>query len=160
LQQRKRRVCPTWWESTLGPRRRGIDCPQASARAKRVVRRYYQDVLSGGRLDFLDELLAPGFVGHDSAGATIDLAGFVAGVRGLVSAFENLDISIDDQVAEGGRVSTRWSAVGTHTGAYAGIAPTGREVIMAGTDIHRLEGDRVVELWEQVDFAGLLAQLL
>ena len=31
---------------------------------------------------------------------------------------------------------------------------------MAGTDIHRLDGDRVVELWEQLDFASLLAQLL
>ena len=43
---------------------------------------------------------------------------------------------------------------------YAGIAPTGREVLMAGTDIHRIDGDHVDELWEQVDFASLLAQLL
>jgi predicted ester cyclase len=144
----------------LGPRRR-LGCPQPlPGRAKRVVRRYYEDVLIGRRLDALDDLLAPEFIGHDSAGATIDRAGYIAGIRTLLSAFDELSISIDDQIAEADRVTTRWSAVGRHTGMYAGIAPTGREVLMAGTDIHRLDGDRVDELWEQVDFASLLAQLL
>ncbi len=144
----------------LGPRRR-LGCPPVPpGRTKRVVRRYYEDVLIDRRLDVLRELLAPEFVGHDSAGATIDRAGYIAGVRGLLSAFGELSVSIDDQVAESDRVTTRWSAVGRHTGVYAGIAPTGREVLMAGTDIHRIDGDRVDELWEQVDFASLLAQLL
>ena len=144
----------------LGPRGR-LGCPHASpGHAKRVVRRYYEDVLVGRRLDVLDDLLAPAFVGHDSAGATIDRAGYIAGVRTLLAAFSDLEIWVDDQIAESDRVTTRWSAVGRHTGTFAGIAPTGREVLMAGTDIHRLDGGRVGELWEQVDFASLLAQLL
>jgi predicted ester cyclase len=144
----------------LGPRR-GPGCPQApGGRTKRVVRRYYEDVLVDRRLDVLDQLLAPGFVGHDSGGATIDRFDHIAAVQMLLSAFGELSVTIDDQIAESDRVTTRWSAVGTHTGEYAGIAPTGREVLMAGTDIHRVDGDRVYELWEQVDFASLLAQLL
>src|SRR5688572_32826378 len=96
LQQRKRRICPTRWESMLGPRRR-LGCPPVPpGRTKRVVRRYYEDVLIDRRLDVLRELLAPEFVGHDSAGATIDRAGYIAGVRELLSAFGELSISIDD----------------------------------------------------------------
>jgi hypothetical protein len=41
-------------------------------RRKRLVTRYYEEVLAGRRLDVLDRLVAPGFVGHDPAGATMD----------------------------------------------------------------------------------------
>lgn len=129
-------------------------------RAKRVVGRYYEDVLVDRRLDVLAELVAPGFVGHDPAGATMDRAGYFSAVRMLHDAFYPLVVSIDDQVAERDRVTTRWSAVGTHVGTFAGIPPTGREIALTGIDIHRLAGDRVVELWEQLDLATLLAQLL
>jgi predicted ester cyclase len=144
----------------LGPRRR-LGCPPVPAgRTKRVVRRYYEDVLVARRLDVLHGMLAPEFVAHDSSGATIDRFGYIAGVQVLLSAFADLSVYIDDQIAESDRVTTRWSAVARHVGSYAGVPPSGREVLMAGTDIHRIDGDRVEEVWEQVDFAGLLAQLL
>ncbi len=90
----------------------------------------------------------------------MDRAGYFSAVRMLHDAFDPLTVSIDDQVAERDRVTTRWSAVGTHIGTFAGIPPTGREITLTGIDIHRLAGDRVVELWEQLDLATLLAQLL
>jgi predicted ester cyclase len=130
------------------------------ARAKRLVQRYYQDVIQDRRLDVLHNLVAPGFVGHDPAGATMDRDAYFAAVRMLHEAFGQVEMSIDDQVAEGDRVTTRWSAVATHIGAFAGIPPTGRDVILSGTDIHRLEGDRLVELWEQLDLATLISQLI
>ena len=112
------------------------------------------------RLEVLGELLAPGFVGHDPTGATMDRVEYHDAVRMLHDGFGALVVRIDDQVAEKDRVTTRWTATGTHTGWFAGIPPTGREVTLTGIDIHRLEGDRVVELWEQLDLATLLAQLL
>ena len=140
-------------------RRRG--CPHAGDdRSKRVVQRYYEDVLAGRRLDVLERLVAPGFVGHDPAGATMDRAGYFDAVRLLHDAFGEIVVSIDDQVAERDRVTTRWSAVGTHIGEFAGIPPTGRNVILAGIDIHRLDGDRLVELWEQLDLATIISQLM
>ena len=127
---------------------------------KRLVGRYYHEVLTGRRLDVLDALLAPGFVGHDPAGAMIDRAGYFSAVRMMHTAFGTLVVRVDDQIAERDRVTTRWSATGTHTGAFAGVPATGREVTMSGIDIHRLDGDRLAELWEQLDLASLLAQLL
>ena len=117
-------------------------------------------MLEGRRLDVLDLLVAPGFVGHDPAGATMDRAGYFGAVRMLHEAFAEIEVSIDDQMAEKDRVTTRWSAVGKHIGEFAGIAPTGRDVILAGTDIHRLDGDRLVEMWEQLDLATIISQMM
>jgi predicted ester cyclase len=141
--------------------RRASDCvPIGTDRGKRVVRLYYQAVLAGRRLDVLDDLLAPGFVGHDPAGAMIDRSDYIDAVRMLHAGFSRLIVKVDDQLADKDRVTTRWTATGMHTGAFAGIPPTGREVMLSGIDIHRLRGDRLVELWEQLDLASLVAQLI
>jgi predicted ester cyclase len=142
------------------PRRRGSGDHVRDGRSKRLVQRYYQDVLAGRRLDVLELLVSPAFVGHDPAGATMDRDGYFAAVRMMHEAFAQLDVSIDDQVAENDRVTTRWSAVATHIGDFAGIPPTGRNVILTGIDIHRVDGDRLVELWEQLDLATLISQLM
>jgi predicted ester cyclase len=132
----------------------------AGERPKRIVRRYYDEVLTHRRLDVFERLIAPGFVGHDPSGATMDRVGYHDAVRMLHDGFASLNVRIDDQIAERDLVTTRWTATGLHTGPFAGVAPTWRQVTLSGIDIHRLEGDRLVEMWEQLDFASLLAQLL
>lgn len=141
--------------------RRRHDCPPLpDDRSKRVVRRFYDDVITGRRLDLLDDLLEPDFIGYDSAGAMMDFDGYIAAVEMLHVGFGELTVTVEDQIAEKDRVTTRWTAVARHTGPFAGVAPTGREIMFAGTDIHRVDGARLVELWEQIDFAGVIAQLL
>jgi predicted ester cyclase len=156
----RRRHCPSRHTYDLEIRRRHHCPPLPDDRPKRVVRRVYDDVLTGRRLDVLRDLLAPDFVGYDSGGAMIDADGYLAAVEMLHDGFGELTVTVEDQIAEKDRVMTRWTAVARHTGSFAGFTPTGREVMMAGTDIHRIDGGRLVELWEQVDFAGVLAQLL
>jgi predicted ester cyclase len=157
-----RRSRPCLWlvDSPAKPRRGGSCAPPSAERQKAVVRRYYEDVLTGRRVDVLEQLIAPGFVGHDPVGARMDRSGYIDAVRMWHDGFRRMAVRIDDQVTEGRLVTTRWSATGTHTGRFVGIEPTGREVTMSGIDIHRLEGDRLVELWEQLDLASLLAQML
>jgi predicted ester cyclase len=111
-------------------------------------------------MDVMEVLVAPGFVGHDPSGATMDRNGYFDAIRMMHEAFAHLEVWIDDQVAENDRVTTRWSAVGTHIGDFAGIAPTGRNVTMSGIDIHRVDGDRLVELWEQLDLATIVSQMM
>jgi predicted ester cyclase len=133
--------------------------PALTEEPKRVAARYYEEVLTGRRLDVLEELLTPGFTGHDPAGAPIDRAGYFGAVQMIHDGFGRLVVTVEDQLAERDRVTTRWSATGTHTGWFAGIAATRRTVTMSGIDVHRLEGGRLAEVWEQLDFANLLAQL-
>lgn len=160
MNRNRRRQCPSRHTYDFELRRRHTCPPLPDDRAKRVVRRVYEDALSRRKLDVLADIVAPDFVGYDSAGAMMDRDGYLSAIAMLHDGFAVLDVTVEEQIAEGDRVTTRWTAIATHTGSFAGVAPTWREVMMAGTDIHRVDGHRIVELWEQVDFAGVLAQLL
>jgi predicted ester cyclase len=152
---RKRRSHPAPSRS-----RRGPHCARPDHDIKRIVHRYYHEALTHRRLDVLDEIVAPGFVGHDGAGGLMDRTGYREAAEMLLAAFPDLVVVVEDQVAEGDRVSTRWWGSGTHAGAFAGIAPTGRTVTLSGIDIHRVARGRIAELWEELDVASLLAQML
>jgi len=74
-------------------------------------------------------------------------------------AFPDLSMSFDEQVADGDRVVTRWTAGGTHQGALQGIPATGRSARISGIFIHRLSDGIVTESWASFDRLGLLQQL-
>ena len=160
MQQRNRRPCPARYADRVEIRRRHHCPPLPDDRTKRVVRRFYEQAVAGRRLDVLADMIAPDFIGYDSAGAMLDRDGYLSAIEMLHDGFGELTVTVEDQIAEKDRVTTRWTAIARHTGPFAGFPPTGREVMMAGTDVHRVDGHRLVELWEQVDFAGVLGQLL
>ena len=66
---------------------------------------------------------------------------------------------MEDQIAEGDTVVTRWSFRGTHRGELFGIAPTGKAVTMSGIFIDRIADGQVVEHWDEADILGLMEQL-
>jgi steroid delta-isomerase-like uncharacterized protein len=128
---------------------------------KGITRQMIEEVFNKGRLDLIGELIAPEFVGHDPA-LPQDIAG-PEGQREVVgsyrTAFPDLEVTIDDQIAEGDRVVTRWTARGTHTGDLWGIPGTGKQVTVTGTSIDRNKDGRIVETWSQWDVLGLMQQL-
>jgi len=135
--------------------------PGASAkRAKVVARRFFEEPWTG-TFDVVDELVASDYVGHDSAEPEPILG--PDGLKELVeryrSAFAGARLTVDDQVAEGDRVATRWTARGTHTGEIAGIGPTGKDITVSGVTISRLAGGRIAEQWTTWDTLGMLVQL-
>ena len=69
-------------------------------------------------------------------------------------------MTIEDQIAEGDRVTTRWSAVAATPATFAGIAPTGREVCSPAPTSTASTAVAFAEVWEQIDFASLIAQLI
>ncbi len=77
----------------------------------------------------------------------------------FLSAFPDIHVHIEDLIAEGDRVMTRWSAHGTHRGELMGIPPTGKTVNFTGIALDRFENGRSVEHWEEIDQMGLLQQL-
>jgi predicted ester cyclase len=64
-------------------------------------------------------------------------------------------------VAEGDKVVSRWSLQGTHEGALPmlGIRPTGEGVTFTGMSIYRFENSKIVEIWQEGDYLGLVKQL-
>jgi len=130
------------------------------ADAKLIVKRLIEEPWKGN-FDVIDEYVAPSYVGLDAAEPEPirGPAGVRANVEKYIAGFPGGAITVDDQIAEGDKVATRWTGRGTHTGEVAGIAPTGKEVTVAGFTISRLEDGIVVEEWINWDTLGMLVQL-
>lgn len=130
-----------------------------SEQNKQLIRRAFEDVYNRGNLDLIDELVSSDFVAHSSTEDVYGPAGIKQFVTELRTAFPDLHMTIDDQVAEGDRVVTRWTATGTHTGPYRGIPPTGKQGKITGIDIDRIVDGKGVECWSNEDDLGMLQQL-
>jgi steroid delta-isomerase-like uncharacterized protein len=80
-------------------------------------------------------------------------------LRPFFAAFPDIQMTIEDLVAESDRVVARYTWRGTQRGPFQGLPPTGRSVAVAGTGIFRLMDGRIAEEWWQEDLLGLMAQL-
>jgi predicted ester cyclase len=124
---------------------------------KALVRGYMEEILARGNLAETGRYFpADGFVLN---GIRLDSTRLAAMRRGMLGAFPDFRIVIEDQVAEGDRVVTRVTFRGTHLGEYRGITPTGKPVAYQGIALDRIAGGKVVEGWHQADNLGLLRQL-
>ena len=132
-----------------------------SDRNKALMRRAVEDVWNGKEPAAVEDLVATDFVIHTPS-TSEDVRGR-DGVKqffaALHEAFPDIRFKIEDQIAEGDRVVTRWVAHGTHRGHFQGIPATGREVRLSGIDIDCIAGEKVVECWTQLDELGLMQQL-
>jgi steroid delta-isomerase-like uncharacterized protein len=126
---------------------------------KSIVRKFY-DILSTGDLDAADKIVAADYVNHNAIpGQAQGLEGFKQAIASLRTAFPDLEVTIEDQVAEGDRVASRYSVRGTHKGAFLGVEATGKTVSWSAQVHQRVADGRVQESWLQWDQLGLLEQL-
>ena len=128
---------------------------------KRLTRRAIEEVFSGGRLELVDDVFASDWVGHDIAMPEPSRGrdGARQVVQGYRMAFPDLSLSIDEQVAEGDRVCTRWTARGTHGGEFFGAPPTNKQATVTGITIDRVRDGQIVESRTNWDALGLMQQL-
>jgi steroid delta-isomerase-like uncharacterized protein len=77
----------------------------------------------------------------------------------LLRAFPDLQVTIEDLIAEGDKVVARNSVTGTHQGDYMGIPPTGKSVTYNEIFIFRFVNGRVAETWGVVDVFAQMRQL-
>ena len=129
---------------------------------KAIVRRIFEEAFGKGNLAVLDEIIAPDQVN----GGPGVLPGMLPGPEGnkmLITAYRNafpdIHFTIDEQVAEGNTVVTRWTAHGTHNGELAGLPPTGKSATVVGMGVDRIENGKIVESWGLFDQFGMLQQL-
>jgi steroid delta-isomerase-like uncharacterized protein len=127
---------------------------------KTLVRRVYEEIINKGNLNLADEAFASDYV-YRSPGSP-ELRG-PEGFKQLITmyrnAFPDLHLDLDNLIAEGDTVVSRWTARGTHKGELMGIPPTGKQVTVTGVVISRFAGGKAVEDWELVDSLGMMQQL-
>src|SRR5262245_65880344 len=94
-----------------------------------LARRWFDEVWNQRRPEIIDELLTPESVCHSAIGALRGPDEFKTKAMAMfVSAFPDLNVTVEGAVEEGDHVVVRWVATGTHTGPGTGIPPTGRPV--------------------------------
>lgn len=130
------------------------------ADAKKTVKRVLEEPWTGN-WDVIDELVAETYVGYDPSQPEPIRGrdGMRANFQQYLDAFANARITVDDQIAEADKVATRWTGRGTHSGEFAGMSPTGKDVTVSGLTISRLEGGKIAEEWTTWDTLGMLVQL-
>jgi steroid delta-isomerase-like uncharacterized protein len=127
-----------------------------------IVRRWYSDVLSEGRTALIDSLFAPTYTHHEEivpGGWPRGVAGAQALAHTYRTASSDIRYTIDEQLSDGDKVVTRWTARGTHTGDFLGAPGSGRSFTITGISIERIENGQIAETWSNWDLMGLLVQL-
>lgn len=123
-----------------------------------VFRRVIEEGFNRGNFDAWNECFTETFTEHQY-GMPSTLAGFKRAIAGLRAAFPDLHLEIDEMVDQGDKVWVRMTSTGTHRGAFAGVAPTGRRITIAVMDVVRFENGKIVEHWGVPDRFALLDQI-
>ena len=127
--------------------------------SKSLVSRMYEEVWNKGRLDVIDEICAPDYVGVGPYGNELGPEAVKRGVTSRRAAFPDIRVSIDDVISDGDKVVARLTFRGTHRGTFQGIQPTNREVNWTGIWIYRVASGKFIERWHNYDMLGLMQQL-
>lgn len=138
-----------------------LDVVRDEALNAATARRFFEALSAKGELSPLNDVLIEDYHDHDPANEQ-DVIGLDAIRREVEMWRSGFDFSftIEDQIAQGDRVCTRWTWNGTHKGDFLGIPATGRKVSMTGTTIQRCAPDgKIAEGWWQYDRLGLMGQL-
>ncbi len=135
-------------------------CAKKTEKNKAIVHRLIEEVWNQGNLDVVDEIYAIDYVGYMPGSLEIQgTEGFRQFVNMYRTAFPDIKFTIEDQIAEGDKVVTRWTASGTLKGELMGIPPTGIQSTTSGIVIGRYAGGKFVEAWDNWDALGMLQQL-
>jgi steroid delta-isomerase-like uncharacterized protein len=118
-----------------------------------TARRVLEEAFSQGKLEVVDEVFAEGFVDHDPIMGDQDKEGLKRSISAYRQSFPDLEITIEDAMACGDKVVTRWRAQGTFENEFMGRPPTGeRGNPVTGIGIDRFdENGKIAEAWGQWD---------
>ena len=132
-----------------------------SAEESKTIVRQFWGVWGEGNVGLVDELLAPDYVNHSPE--IPDQPEGSEGVRAVVDMFRSgmsgLRVVIEDMIAEGDKVATRYTLEGTHEGELFGVPPTGRRLSIKSISVERVSEGKIREHWRITDTLDMMQQL-
>lgn len=126
---------------------------------KAIVRRFFEEGPSKGNISAADDLLSPDFAMHVPLPASPGVEGINEVITACRAAFEHLNVTVEDMIAEGNTVAARFTARGVHKGNFMDLPATGKPITMTGIEIFRIKEGKIVELWGEANLLGLMQQL-
>lgn len=130
---------------------------------KALIRRWFEEVWNKGRAEAIDEMFAEDAIAHglaDVSGAELrGPADFRVFHQNFREAFPDIEIVVEDTIAEGDKVAARCSVRAKHGGDTLGFAATHKPIEITGITIVRIGDGQIVEAWNNFDFMTLYKQL-
>lgn len=130
-----------------------------SEQNKEVVRRFF-GAINRQDLDGLEEVIGSDFLWHGRSMGEIQGADpFKQMVASFYAAFPDLNVELNELIAERDLVVARYTVTGTHEGELSGVSGTGKRIRWEGQPIYRIDGGKVAEVWFVEDSLGLMQQI-
>lgn len=128
--------------------------------SKLLVRDFIEHVINERNLDAAGDYIAEDVIEQvPFPGQGPGLTGLKDVLRGLFAAFPDMHWTVEEQIAEAGKVLTRFVWTGTHSGEFFGAPASGRQVSVWGMVIDRLENGRITDTRILMDTLGLMRQI-
>lgn len=127
---------------------------------KAIVIRWIDEAVNKGNLAVADEVVAADCVEHvPGPGLASGREGAKQRVTGYRAAFPDLHVTIEDIIAAGDMVVTRWAVRGTHNGPLMGIPPTNKPASWVSIHINRVVDGKITDDWHASDLLGVMRQV-
>jgi steroid delta-isomerase-like uncharacterized protein len=126
---------------------------------KNIVRRFFEVGPSKGDLSEANKLLSPNFTLHVPLPCSPGVQGINEVIIACRTAFHDLNVTVEDMVAEGDKIAARFTSHGIHKGAFMGLPPTDKPISMTGIEIFRIKDGKIAEIWGEANLLGLMQQL-
>ena len=129
---------------------------------KALARRYFEEYTNARNTALAGEILTPDVAVHGLSSPTLESRGIeelAEFLGGMSVAFPDLQITIDDMIAEADKVVVLNTVRGANTGEYQGMPPTGRQIALSSFSMFRIEDGRIAEIWNLADTLGMMQQM-
>jgi steroid delta-isomerase-like uncharacterized protein len=129
---------------------------------KALMRRWFEEVWNQGRAEAIAEMMSEDCINHglsEDGQPLRGASGFLPFHKQFRAAFPNIEVVVEDAIAEGDRVVARCSVRGKHEGDSLGFKATGTTAEFDGIGIARVKDGKFVESWNSFDFMKMYRQL-
>ena len=130
---------------------------------KALVQRWFNEVWNKGRVEAIDEMLAADGVAHglteDAENPMKGPADFKPFHETFRGAFPDIEVIVEDMIAEGDKVAARCAVRGKHSGEHLGVAASNAPVDFTGVAIVRIKDGKIIEAWNNFDFMKMNKQI-
>jgi steroid delta-isomerase-like uncharacterized protein len=125
---------------------------EAVSEENKALARRFLEAQAKGDIETLDELMAPDFVDRSLLpGQKSGREDYKRSLADMLSVYPNTGFTVEDQIAEGDMVASRFTGTSVHRGRFLGADPTGQETSYSGIHIHRISDGKIVEEWSETD---------
>ena len=124
---------------------------------KELIRRFYSELVNQRRIELAEEIVSPDFDDHAAHGRGLEQ--FKALFSSMITIFPDIQVALEDLIAEDDKVVARVQVTATQAKSFRGFPPTNKQVTYSGMDFFRIEDGKLVERWTQRNFLGMLEKL-